>query len=61
MSTKPYSFEPMSVDQAMTQARQQARELNAGRYCSVSDDEGEEVELPAHLMIEDTRPTRKRR
>lgn len=57
MSTKPYSFEPMSVETAQAQAREQARNLNAGRY-TIFD--GDEICLPAHLMVEDTRRRGKR-
>jgi hypothetical protein len=58
MSTLPYSFEPMPVEVAQRNAREQARKLNEGRY-NLHD--AEEVSLPAHLMVEDTRPLRRRR
>lgn len=58
MSTMPYSFEPVPVEVAQRQLREQARNLDQGRYSSLDT---EEVVLPAHLMVEETRPVRKGR
>lgn len=50
MSTRPYSFEPMSVEAAQVEARKRARDLNQGRYTALAES------TPSHLMVDDTRP-----